>query len=171
MELKGDWEVIDIEVDSGAIEHITNASIGKEFQIRETEFSKKQGYYRAANGTKIFNKGERTIQGVNERGIPAGMTFHIGDVSGPLGSVRRMVDAGNQVVFDSTGSYIVHKATGATTLIHDGNGKYVLKMWIEKSKGENGKRESKTGVNTGMFNALIEESDEQSFQGQGEDWI
>ena len=129
-----------------------------------------------------MNEGERAIQGVNEEGIQAAMTFQIGDVSGPLGSVRRMAMAGNTVVFDSEGSYIIHKATGAMTTIHDEEGKYVLKMWVQKkgmgedradpraARGE-GKKNETNNVRGGRFNALMEESDEQGFVGLGENWV
>ena len=59
------WKSIDVEVDSGAITHICNKDVGSEFPIKPTEFSIKGGFYRAANGTKIYNQGERHIQGLN----------------------------------------------------------------------------------------------------------
>ena len=164
-----------MEVDSGAITHVCNKSTGKGYGIRETEFSKKGGYYNAANGTKIMNEGEKTINGVNDSGAPASMTFQVGKVNGPLGSVRKMCQSGNRVVFDEEASYIEHKPTGEITPIHNIQERYILKLWARNSK--DGKVNQ---VNTGQFDALKEEeetecqlcnSDESGFTRLGEDWI
>ena len=49
---------------------------------------------------------------MNCRKLP--MTFQVAKVRGPLGSVRRICEAGNRVVFDDEGegSYIESKKTG-----------------------------------------------------------
>ena len=44
-------------------------------------------------------------------------------------SVRKVVSAGNKVVFDDV-SYIEDKDTGERILIEDQGGMYVLKMWV-----------------------------------------
>ncbi len=100
------------------------------------------------------------------------MTFQVWNVSGPLGSVRRIVEAGNRVVFDSEGSYIEHKGTGTITRINDEGGKYILKLWVHgKGKGKTieGNNNQKT-VSSGRFHVLTEE-EEEDFAGLGEDWI
>ena len=104
------------------------------------------------------------------------MTFQVGKVNGPLGSVRKMCQAGNRVVFDEEGSYIEHKSTGEITPIHNIQDRYILKLWAQKPK------EGKVNqVNTGQFDALREEdeeivcetcnSDGSGFSRLGEDWI
>ena len=50
---QGEWEVIKVTVDSGAIDTVTPPNTGKYFPIVETESSKRGLHYRAANGTKI----------------------------------------------------------------------------------------------------------------------
>ena len=122
-----------------------------------------------------MNEGERTISGVNDRGTRASMTFQVGKVSGPLGSVRRMCQSGNRVVFDEEGSFIEHKLTGEITPIHDIQERYILKLWAKK------KSEGKMNqVNTGRFDVLREEEDaecqqcnstESGFTRLGKDWI
>jgi hypothetical protein len=180
--LTDSWEEINVEVDSGAITHICGKETGASFPIKPTEFSLKGGYYRAANGTKIHNQGEKLIKGINDNGINTSMTFQIGDVSGPLGSVRKMVEAGNRVVFDSEGSYIEQKSTGAITAIRDTGDKYILKLWVQ-GKGQGSTHQSGTDSrvqkvtqitlrpHSGRFHALGEEENTQGFVGLGEHWI
>ena len=41
-----------------------------------------------------------------------GLVFQAAGVAKPLASMKRMVDAGHMVIFDSEGSYVYHKAAG-----------------------------------------------------------
>ena len=50
-----------------------------------------------------------------------------------LGSVKKMCQAGNQVVFDDSGSYVVNKATGKRTWLEEKNGIYIMKVQIPKA--------------------------------------
>ncbi len=100
------------------------------------------------------------------------MTFQVGNVSGPLGSVKRVLEAGDRVVFDSEGSYIEHKGAGTITRINDEGGKYIFKLWVHgKGKGKTieGNNNQKV-MSSGRFHALTEEED-VDFMGLGEDWI
>ena len=54
-------------------------------------------------------------------------------VNKALLSVRKVVSAGNRVVFDSKGSYIENTKTGERMHLQDKQGMYVLKVW---TKGE-----------------------------------
>ena len=55
------------------------------------------------------------------------------DVNQPLLSVRRVVAAGNRVVFDDTGSYIENKKDGSKIWMGGSQGMYTLKMWVKKT--------------------------------------
>ena len=127
-----EWEYINVTVDSGAVDHVVNEECGKQFGVRETEMSKKGGYYVAANNTKIYNKGERDVKGYTEEGRKAGMTFQVAGVNGPLGSVRKMCKEGNRVVFDEEGSFIEDKKTGMRTKIQNEGEAYILKLKVKK---------------------------------------
>eukprot|EP00974_Lingulodinium_polyedra_P028227 2724474-Lingulodinium_polyedra.AAC.1 len=63
------------------------------------------------------------------------MKFQVAPVNKPLGSVRRIVQQGNKVVFsdDGEGSYIEHRATGQRTALTERNGVYVLNVWMPTS--------------------------------------
>jgi hypothetical protein len=67
-------------------------------------------------------------------GLPAGMTFQVCDVKGPLGSVRRICEAGNRVVFDDYESFVENKTTGTRTPIEKVGGVYYLNLWVKKAE-------------------------------------
>ena len=60
------------------------------------------------------------------------MDIQIADVKKALGSVRRMCEAGNKVVFDDDGSYIENKGTGERVALVKERGSYVLSLWVPK---------------------------------------
>jgi hypothetical protein len=128
------WDLIKVNVDSGAIDNVCNKEIGKEFAVKETKMSKGKGYYMSASKHKIYNEGEKTIVGQNDMGLPAGMTFQVCDVKGPLGSVRRICEAGNRVVFDDYESFVENKTTGTRTPIEKVGGVYYLNLWVKKAE-------------------------------------
>ena len=62
------------------------------------------------------------------------MTFQVAKVRGPLGSVRRMCEAVNRVVFDEEGSYIENKVSKKRVNIEKVKGVYLLKLWVKKNE-------------------------------------
>ena len=151
---KGDeWELIRINVDSGAIDTVGPKSIAKAFRTRETPASRNGLSYRAANGTPIANEGEKHIVGLTDKWTPINFTMQIADVSKPLGSVYQFTEANNMVVFDKGNSYVIDKASGVKTPISEENGVFYLNVWVPR----NSKKE-------GMFGAVRDS--EQGFVGQ-----
>ena len=60
------------------------------------------------------------------------MKAQVCDVNQCLLSVRKVVAAGNRVVFDDTGSYIESKVDGKRMWLVDKEGMYTLKMWVKR---------------------------------------
>ena len=56
------------------------------------------------------------------------MTFQIANVTKPLGAVRAMLAAGNQVVFETGNCYIQDRTRTITTQIEERNGAYVFDL-------------------------------------------
>ena len=54
------------------------------------------------------------------------------DANQPLLSVRKVVAAGNRVVFDQEGSYIESRSDGSKIWLTDNQGMYTLKMWVKR---------------------------------------
>ncbi len=94
--------------------------------------SENGGYYTSASGGVVYNEGERDIKGVTEDGQEVGMTFQVTKFRGPLGSVRRICEAGNKVVFDEDGSYTENKKPKKKIIIEKVKGVYVLKVWVKE---------------------------------------
>ena len=66
-------------------------------------------------------------------------------VSKVLCAVRKMCAAGNRVVFDEDGSFILNKKTGLYASIEERNGTYAFDLWTEvpdKSMDVDGVEES-----------------------------
>ena len=66
----------------------------------------------------------------SEEGTRKTITAQVADVNKGLLSVRKIVAAGNRVVFDSD-SYIEDKQTGERMWLTEAQGMYMLKMWVK----------------------------------------
>ncbi len=60
------------------------------------------------------------------------MTFQVADGKGALGSVHRICEAGNRVMFDDEGSYVECKTTGTRSVIDKVSGVYDLYLLCKK---------------------------------------
>jgi hypothetical protein len=136
---KEEFEVIEVNIDSGAIDSCIPPNVAEQFKVRSTKMSENGGYYTSASGGAIYNEGERDVHGVTDDSQEVGMTFQVAKVRGPLGSVRRICEAGNRVVFDDEGdgSYIESKRTGKKTKIDKVKGVYLLRLWVNKERQMN----------------------------------
>ena len=128
-----EWEKIEFNVDSGATETVLNEAMLLCIETKEG-LAKKLGIkYEVANGVRIENLGQKEFQGVSKEGFVRGMTAQVCDVNKALLSVKKVVAAGNRVVFDGTdGSYIESKATGERMWLEERGGMYVLALWVKK---------------------------------------
>ena len=70
--------------------------------------------------------------GHSEAGHQRGMTSQVCEVNKALLSVKRIVAAGNRVVFDPSGSYIEDASTGERMQLKEKGGMYMLKLWVQK---------------------------------------
>ncbi len=124
-------------VDSGAAETVMPEEWLQEHMVKPTEKSRNDVYYTAANGEKLYNKGERLLNMTAWDGsAECQMKFQVVDkVTKALASVAKMVDAGNRVVFDMDQngndlSHIYNKSTGERVYMRRREGVYVLDMWV-----------------------------------------
>ena len=135
VETQGEWEVIDMGVDSGATETVVNEDMLQTIETKDGPAKKRGAEYEVANGERIPNLGEKKFIGMSEEGVERNMTAQVCDVNKSLLSVKKVVAAGNKVVFDEEGSHIEEKATGKRMWLREDNGMYMLKMWVKKSSG------------------------------------
>jgi len=159
-----DWIEIDAIVDSGAVDTIAPKAMVEGLNIRQTEISKRNGKYAAADGGVIQNLGECVMEGFGEDGTPMRLVTQVGDkVTNMLIAVRRMVESGNMVIFGANHQAIRKLAAsqkieknmivaknGRRTEIKDEDGMYVYKMKIKANTGTKGKNDMDIGaVNKG----------------------
>jgi len=126
----GEWQKIELAVDSGAAETVIPHDLVTDHDIKETEMSIAGVCYASATGQPIPNLGEQRLPLMTNEGTLRGMKFQAAPVARPLGSVKRMCEAGHQVVFDSDGSYVVNKRTGEINWMREENGNYLLDLWV-----------------------------------------
>ena len=89
--------------------------------------------YEVANGEKIPNLGENKFRGTTSEGKSRNITAQVCDVNKALLSVKKVMSAGNKVVFDSEGSYIEDKVTKERMWMTEEKGMFLLKMWVPKT--------------------------------------
>ena len=155
---QGNWERVPVTLDSGAVHSVIPRRYAQVFQVKQTEASRRGMGYRAANGTKIVNEGQRDIRGYTKGGNLVDMAMNVCDVTKPLGSAMSMMKAGNRIVLDEEGSYILNKASGKTTGVEDRDGSLVFDIWVPKKDSA---REQ--GYQGKYFQALVEDEDHSGF--------
>jgi hypothetical protein len=69
------YEVIRVNVDSGAIDSCIPPNVASMFKVRSTKMSENGGYYTSASGGVIYNEGERDVKGVTDDAQELSMTF------------------------------------------------------------------------------------------------
>ena len=139
-------------LDSGAVDWVFTPQTAKAFELKQTLASASGVNYRAANGTEIKNHGQRMVKGFALDGSPINVAAQVADVNSNLGSVSKAIEAGNKVVFDAEGSYILHKKSGKKIHVTHDNGKFEFDIWVPKAKSEQQTVNRKTTQNTTTVN-------------------
>ena len=128
----GGWEEIDMAIDSGATETVVGEGMLESIETVEGEAYRKGVQYEVASGTLIPNLGEKRFVAMGEGGQMRKMKAQVCEVNKALLSVKRVVQAGNRVVFDSGGSYVEDTYTGERMPLREEGGMYMLKLWVRK---------------------------------------
>ena len=104
-----------IAVDSGACDNVCPPEDLPQYAdfITDTQASLNGEEYVSASGDPIPNYGQLKVPMMTRELSIRGMTFQAAGVAKPLCSVDKLCEAGHIVVFDSEGSYIYNKHTGA----------------------------------------------------------
>ena len=129
---EGGWEAIEMAVDSGATETVVSDEMLTSVRIKESVGSKRGVEYEVANGIRIPNMGQKKFVGVSDEGTTRTITAQVCDVNKPLLSVKKVMSAGNRVVFDDEGSFIEDKVTKEPMWLTEQHGMFMLKMWVQK---------------------------------------
>ena len=92
--------------------------------------------YSGADGAAIPNLGRASVEFEDSAGRPRGMHFQVAGVTQPLVSVAGLVDGGNVVVFDKSGGFVHHRATGRRIQLPRVGNTFVLDMTITRQPEE-----------------------------------
>ena len=119
-----------ITVDSGAAESVIPVDEVQNYKRHRLE---KDEWFQTASGEPIRNEGEQRIPIMLSSGQLRGMTFQVCDVTKPLASVKRMMDAGHAVVFapeEVGGSFVMNLESGEDETLIEEDGNYYMDVWI-----------------------------------------
>ena len=112
---------------------MVNEDMLPEVELKEGAASRRGVEYEVANGEKIPNLGEKKFRGVTVEGKSRNITAQVCDVNKALLSVKKVMSAGNKVVFDSAGSYIEDKSSGEKMWMTEEKGMFLLKLWVPRT--------------------------------------
>ena len=87
--------------------------------------------YEVANGVRIPNLGQKEFRAETADGTQKILTAQVCEVSKALLSVKKVVAAGNKVVFEPERAYIENVATGKKMMMQTNGGMYTLQMWVK----------------------------------------
>jgi hypothetical protein len=133
---KDGWSLLRVQVDSGAIDHVTPVSTAPGVKMHDTLASRSGRCYSAANGSAIKNFGEKKLSGFTLDGSPFSMSVQCADVKRTLGSVYRLNQGGNVVILNGKDSYMVNKRTGTRIPIRDENGQFAIYVSTKDPDGQ-----------------------------------
>ena len=128
-----EWQEIELAVDSGATETVVNEDMLPDVETKEGAASRRGVEYEVANGEKIPNLGEKKFRGTTSEGKSRNITAQVCDVNKALLSVKKVMAAGNRVVFDSEGSFIEDKVTKEKMWMTESQGMFLIKMWVPRT--------------------------------------
>ena len=118
-------------MDSGASETVLHEEMLRSVETKPSAASKRGVEYEVANGVRIPNMGQKEFRAETENGIQKILTAQVCDVSKALLSVKKVVAAGNRVVFEPTQAYIENIKTHERMNMKQEGGMYTLKMWVK----------------------------------------
>ncbi len=130
--LQGEWEEIELAVDSGATDNVVSGDMLTSVDTVENEKSKNGVKYEVADGTLMPNRGEKRVLVESDEGVAKGLTVQVTDVNKALLSVSNIVRNGHRVVFEQGNSYIEDLSTGECMAMRERGGMYMLKLWAKK---------------------------------------
>ena len=121
-----------MKIDSGAVGTVIPVNVMQGIPVNETSRSKEGSGFNAANGSHIKHYGQKSIRGVSDQFQPIQMMAQVADVNTALGSVYKMVQAGNIVHFEKGRCYIQHVQSGQVTLVTENGNAYEIGIWVPK---------------------------------------
>ena len=126
------WAKVPVAMDSGSMANVTPPTMFS-CTINETAASKAKESFHVADNSPIPNPGSQSVVGKSdsENPVTISVDFDVANITRPLGSVSKLVNKQNRVVFDEHDSYIENKKTGEKVPMREENGLFYLDIWTE----------------------------------------
>ena len=122
---------LQITLDSGASANVIPTSMFPDIPLQESECSRKGQYWISADGTKIYNEGQKEVRFVTKKGRKMKIMFQVGKVTKPLLSAFKVAEAGNEVLIKKDKAEIANKKTGISIDLKRQNGVFVFDVETE----------------------------------------
>ena len=126
---------MDFAIDSGATETVVGEYMMMRAATMEGVACKRGVEYEVANGERIPNLGEKRFKGISDDGVTRSITAQVCSVNKALLSVRKIIRAGNRVVFDEDGCYVEDKRTQEKMWMREEGGMFMLRLWVKAGEG------------------------------------
>ena len=134
------YRKVRVTFDTGAGESVTPPGEFEEFEIKQSEGSKRGWWYEGAhvdkdgNSVPIYNEGQREVSATTEEFQPRACVFQVAKVAKPLLSAAQVTKAGFLAILDAPdqASCLLQKKSGSKTKLKIDNGVYVLDLWVKK---------------------------------------
>ena len=145
----GEWENMEVTVDSGAAHSVADGNTWPTIPRRESEGSKNGSYYLGPGKERIPNRGQKSLSIKTEgnKNIRR-MTFQDAEVRKPLAAVSGITEKDNVVLFDRKGSFIAPANCPEVKTIRElirqvknrielecKKGVYVMPIWVQTAVG------------------------------------
>ena len=134
-EEQGGWTRVRGIVDSGAAQCVAPPDMAPGIPILPSAGSRRGQNYLAANGDRMPNVGEQTLNIMTADGGAAALSFQITGVTRPLLAVSELADRGNRVIFGKNGGVIQNLTTGKLTTFPRCGGVYAMDIYIRQNEG------------------------------------
>ena len=129
--MDGEYELIEAAVDSGAGVSIGPKELCGDIEVeRDAQTGTR---YAAAGSEAVIDEGSKTFNAVTENWQERKMKVRVGEVRRLLLAAGDLVDKGNRIVLQKSGSYCEHIVTKKKVPIQRVNKIFVMKLWVKKT--------------------------------------
>ena len=126
--------MVEVAVDSGAAASVMPESFLPDHPVRPSEGSVSGVHYLAANGGRIPNQGQMTLEFLTRERHKGRIAFQVADVKRPLLAVSTLTKAGYDVTFGANGGQVVNRESGKQMSFAKRDGIYVLELLIAPAR-------------------------------------
>ena len=124
------WRRVSIAIDSGACDRAISPENVPYHEVHYSVESRRGEYFQTASGEPTPNLGYLQLPLYMREGTIRSMVMKASLVTKPVGSVKKICQAGHTVVFNDEGSYIMKKNIEEVNWLREEDGNCRLDAWI-----------------------------------------